>query len=126
MEASSVTAARLVNTKGKISAVAHIFFQCMHFSDDCFKAQQITVFAKRQLIGKNQCCFICLRSANCKKVIKQVKTEPPRKIVVDNEEKTLANHSSPDTLLETLIITIKGKRGEQQIRIPIDLGSWHS
>ncbi|KAJ8896639.1 hypothetical protein PR048_001983 [Dryococelus australis] len=95
--------------------------------------------------GKSKCCFVCLRIGHiakwCKMIslvcdtkhipvmcpkLKQFKTEPPGNIFTDDEEKTLVNHSSPDTLLQMHIVAMKGKTHERQIRILIDTGSPHS
>ncbi|KAJ8884820.1 hypothetical protein PR048_011016 [Dryococelus australis] len=121
MEASSATATHLVNTKGRISAAACIFCQGAHISGDCFKALS-------GHIAKNckMTCMVCgarYIQLMCPK-LEQVKTEPPGKFSIDKKGMKLANHSSPDILLQTLIVTTKEKTaemgyqttGEEQLR----------
>ncbi|KAJ8885656.1 hypothetical protein PR048_011854 [Dryococelus australis] len=112
MEASSATAAGLVNTKGKISDDACIFCQGAHFSADCLKSCRMTVVEKCQFIDSNKCCFVCLKSGHilrrCEitcmacgakhitlmfRKLEEDTAKHPGKIFVDNVEKTLANHS---------------------------------
>ncbi|KAJ8882257.1 hypothetical protein PR048_018745 [Dryococelus australis] len=123
MEASSATAEGLVNTKGKISAAACIFCQGAHFSGDSLKAWRMTVVEKCQIIDKNKCCFVCLISGHITKGVKSlIWYVGPHTY----HEKTLSNYSSPDTLLQILIITIQGKKGERRIIIVNDSGSQRS
>ncbi|KAJ8889652.1 hypothetical protein PR048_009152 [Dryococelus australis] len=145
METSIATAADLVNTKRVPNALTCIFCQGAHFSWDGFKERRTTTIEKLKNIDNSHCCFVYLRGGHVSKRCKMtcvvngakhmqlicpklevVKPKPHGKTLQDNEEKALANHSSSDTLMQMLIVRIKGKTGDRHISILIDTGSQRS
>ncbi|KAJ8885703.1 hypothetical protein PR048_011901, partial [Dryococelus australis] len=97
-----------------------------------------TSIATDARFGENKCghvakrcrmmCVVCGAKhipLMCPK-LEMVKPESCGKTLQNNKEKALANHSSSDTLLQMLIVRIKGKRGDQHIRALIDTGSQRS
>jgi len=120
-----------------------------HQSQDCFKAQTLDYEERCKRARERKVCLACLSpghfSKACKTDLKCQKCgkrhcslmckELAKKESPDNRSPessscsstaTLVNHSPCDVLLKTIIVKMKGSKGERRVRALIDDGSQES
>lgn len=134
---------------GQISGC--LFCNKAHASQDCFKAQKLTVSERKDKVREKNHCFACLKpnhtAKNCKTSVKCIlcgrrhhvimcseietrgkKEEAKAATETENEsiQSTLTSQivCSPNVLLMTCLVKIKGSRDETRIcRVLYDTGS---
>ncbi|XP_073986124.1 uncharacterized protein [Rhodnius prolixus] len=138
------SAAALINTEKSTC----VFCDKTHRPQDCFNAGSLTFQEKRERLVQNKRCFQCLRQGHlarqCKNFVKcfichkrhlsvmcPEQREKEHKSLEEGSKETqigtsLINYSSGVTLLQTLMIKIKGPKSELIVRALIDSGSQKS
>ncbi|KAJ8981422.1 hypothetical protein NQ317_015624 [Molorchus minor] len=140
-EATVATAAGLVNC----DVARCIFCGGTHTSETCFKARNMTLAQKRELLQRGKACYRCLRVGHSAKrchskqkcilcgkshAILMCLELPAHKEERDKEGKqveqsdqVLTNHTSTRVFLQTLRVHLIGRRSTRQVRALLDTGS---
>ncbi|XP_071033106.1 uncharacterized protein [Parasteatoda tepidariorum] len=141
------TTAALVSTThvntGKINFIC-LFCGKKHLSQDCYFARKLSLEERRKVIYNKKACVSCLKlghtARTCRMKIRCIICNKnhfilmcPDREMKNNEPKTeevssLANSSAPDydfktVFLMTLIVKVKNKKSECNIRAILDTGS---
>ncbi|XP_054287608.1 uncharacterized protein LOC129003337 [Macrosteles quadrilineatus] len=141
------TAAGLVNPtksdKLNTKDVKCMFCGSNHLAENC-KDSKLTVDEKVKIVGKNGCCFTCLkyghRSAQCKVRVKCPICGKRHTAVMcrasaaegsslseqPGKESSLANNVHTEVFLQTFLVKIRNQNRERTARALIDTGSQRS
>ncbi|GBN70483.1 hypothetical protein AVEN_93934-1 [Araneus ventricosus] len=149
------SASTLIATSEK-NPNACIFCSGIHESGDCFKARKMSSEKRQKAVQNSRSCFLCLEKghviAKCRRKTScgicgkkhhillcrniQARTKSPVSVNVRKDEsketvpqrdETLANLArTPNVLLQTLMVTLRGRDKKRQARAIIDSASQRS
>lgn len=143
---ANMTAAGLVNTD--IDKCC-IFCSGSHESNQCFRAQKMTLDERKNVLTEKKACFRCLKvghlSRKCRTRLKCVVCSfshfplmcqdlPNKKLEKSSEnsqedaqkDATMANQTNEHVFLQVLRVNIRGTNGTRNVRAVIDSGSHRS
>lgn len=149
------SAVGLLNNSSTTKLMCCVFCDGNHFSASCFKAKKMSLEDKHNLLSNKKCCFLCFKfghiSRRCKANIKCAAcgkrhslvmctelrvnsdstkrteaTEKSEQVQQPTVECTLANNTTTNVFLQTLVVLLKGVDNKRPVRVLIDTGSQKS